>query len=113
MTLFHGGAPSGLAKTGWNPGRFRKPNPVFSNEYTVIREVIVEARKEAGITQRQLALRIGKTPSHLSLIERGQRRIDVLELYYISQHIDLDFVIMARRIAERMQKQGYGSGNHF
>lgn len=110
MTCFDDGAGPNFAKKGWNPSQFRKSNPVFSNEYTVIREIIVEARKEAGIIQRQLALGIGKAPSHLSLVERGQRRIDVLELYYIAQHLELGFVNMAGRIAERIRLQGCGAG---
>ena len=112
MTPLNADNPPRRARIGCSPGRFRKPNPVFTVEYTVIREVIVEARKEAGINQRELALRIGKTPSHLSLVERGQRRIDVLELYYIAQHIGLDFVTIARRIAERMQLRGCGLDLH-
>lgn len=59
---------------------FRRPNPVFSDEYAAIRNAIVQARRGAGVSQRQLAARLGKSQSHVVMIERGQRRIDALEL---------------------------------
>ena len=39
-----------------------------------------KAREEAGLTQAQLALRIGETQTFVSKCERGERRIDVIEL---------------------------------
>ena len=63
----------------------RQPNPVFSAEYRAMIEVIVEARRAAGLPQRALAERLGKAHSHVSMIERGQRRLDSLELYRIAR----------------------------
>ena len=40
----------------------RRPNPVFSDEYAAIRGLLVEARGRAGLSQRQLAARIGNAP---------------------------------------------------
>ena len=37
----------------------RRPNPVFSDEYGVVRDVLVAARREAGLSQRALAARLG------------------------------------------------------
>ena len=41
-------------------------------------------RKESGLTQTDLANRIGKHQSYISDIERGQRRVDVLELFVLA-----------------------------
>lgn len=57
----------------------RRPNPVFSDEYEVVRAVIADARRRRGLSQRRLAQLLGKCLSHVSLIERGQRRVDCLE----------------------------------
>jgi transcriptional regulator with XRE-family HTH domain len=62
----------------------RRPNPVFSGEYQHLREILITARREAGVSQRELAARIGKCCSHVSRIEQGQRRVDVLEFYRIA-----------------------------
>jgi transcriptional regulator with XRE-family HTH domain len=39
-----------------------------------------ETRRAAGVTQVQLAERIGETQSHYSKMERGEVRLDVLQL---------------------------------
>lgn len=42
-------------------------------------KLLTDARKESGVSQRELARRLGKTQSYVSKIENGQQRIDVLE----------------------------------
>ncbi|HEU0160985.1 MAG TPA: helix-turn-helix transcriptional regulator [Rhizomicrobium sp.] len=46
-------------------------------------EVIVRARNAAGMTQRDLATALGKTPSFIAKIEQRERRMDVIELIAI------------------------------
>jgi transcriptional regulator with XRE-family HTH domain len=67
------------------PVASRRPNPVFTDEYAAIRALIVGARQRAGLSQRQLAARIGKCASHIAMIERGQRRVDTLELFVLAK----------------------------
>jgi hypothetical protein len=57
----------------------RRPNPVFSDEYQLLGDALLEARLGARMTRRGLAERLGKTPSHVARIESGQRRVDTLE----------------------------------
>ena len=82
---------------------FRRPNPVFSDEYRAIREVLVEARRTAGLTQRDLARTLGRTASHVGRIEAGQRRIDTLERYRIAKSVGLDPGDLFGRICERIE----------
>lgn len=63
----------------------RRPNPVFSEDYRALIEVLVATRRRYGVTQRLLAERLGKAHSHVSMIERGQRRLDTLEAFRIAQ----------------------------
>ena len=42
-------------------------------------EAIAEVRKGQGVTQVQLAAKLGKPQSHISKVERGERRLDVVE----------------------------------
>jgi transcriptional regulator with XRE-family HTH domain len=70
--------------------RSRRGNPVFTPEYRAMVSVLVEARKAAGLSQRQLAARLGRAASHVGLIEAGQRRIDALELLRISRFLGAD-----------------------
>ena len=52
---------------------------VFGGAYATFVSELVAARKRAGVTQVQLAERLSKPQSFVSKIERGERRIDVIE----------------------------------
>ena len=81
--------------SGW-----RRPNPVFSPEYGAIREVLISARKEAGLSLRQLAANLEKSVSHCARIENGQRRVDALQLYKFARACSMDPVELFARITE-------------
>lgn len=66
------------------------PKTVHSDAYASVLRVLVETRKSAGLTQAELARRVGTQQPIISLIERGVRRIDVLEFYVIARAIGVD-----------------------
>lgn len=52
----------------------------MANEaYKRLRDLLVDARKSAGLTQTDLALRMNRPQSFISKYERGERRLDVIE----------------------------------
>jgi len=53
---------------------------IHSAQYKVFLRALHEMRRRAGLTQIDLAKRIGETQSFVSKCERGERRIDVIEL---------------------------------
>ena len=53
---------------------------IHSARYAVFLKVLREGREHAGLTQVQLARRIGETQTFVSKCERGERRVDVIEL---------------------------------
>jgi ribosome-binding protein aMBF1 (putative translation factor) len=53
---------------------------IHSAGYAVFLKVLREARERAGLTQVQLARKIRETQTFVSKCERGERRIDVVEL---------------------------------
>lgn len=53
---------------------------IHSSQYAVFLRVLRDARKQAGLTQVDLANALGETQSFVSKCERGERRIDVVEL---------------------------------
>lgn len=85
-------------------GYARRPNPVFSTEYGIVREVLIEARRQAGLSQRALAARLEKTGSHVAMIERGQRRVDLLEFCRMADSLGLPAEELVRRIEERLRR---------
>lgn len=52
----------------------------YGDEYRRMLERLREARVAAGLTQTQVAARLGKPQSYVSKIELGERRIDPIEL---------------------------------
>lgn len=80
----------------------RRPNPVFSEAYRALLGAVVECRKEAGLSQRDLAAQLGKCASHVGMIERGQRRIDTLELYRTAKVFQVRPEDLFARIARRI-----------
>ncbi len=46
---------------------------------------LVQARRDAGLTQVEVANRLGKAHSFLSKCELGERRVDFVELQQLAQ----------------------------
>ncbi|MEK9168411.1 MAG: helix-turn-helix transcriptional regulator [Patescibacteria group bacterium] len=53
---------------------------IHTKEYAYFVERLRKARLEVGLTQVQVARKLGRPQSHISNIESGQQRIDVVEL---------------------------------
>lgn len=66
------------------------PKSAFTEEYAMMLRLIVETRRERGMTQVQLAYELGKPQPWVSKVERGVRRIDVIEFYAIASAIGVD-----------------------
>lgn len=56
------------------------PRAIYTKDHNAIVEHLKTARIEAGLSQVEVAKKLGKTQSYLSKIESGQRRFDVLQL---------------------------------
>ena len=62
----------------------------FSPHYGILKTKLVTMRKVAGLTQRQLAKRLKREHSFVSRIELGERRLDVVEFYWVCRSCDQD-----------------------
>jgi transcriptional regulator with XRE-family HTH domain len=62
---------------------------------------LVDVRAKAGITQRELARRLGRAHSYVSRIELGDRRLDVPEFIQWCEVLSADPVDLMRRILRR------------
>ncbi|MGH8446298.1 MAG: helix-turn-helix domain-containing protein [Solimonas sp.] len=52
----------------------------YAQEYRELLELLVELRNDAGVTQVELAERIGTSQSVLSKLERGVVRMDLMDV---------------------------------
>ncbi len=53
---------------------------IYSKEHKYLVGQLKKARQEAGLGQAEVAKLVGKTQSHVSKVEAGQRRIDIVAL---------------------------------
>lgn len=53
---------------------------LHTQDQLLLRELLVELRNAAGLTQVALAEKLKWEQTHISRVERGVRRLDILEL---------------------------------
>ena len=58
--------------------------------YKRFRELLVEVRKAAGLTQMELSQRLNRPQSFVSKFERGERRLDVVEFGEVARALSVD-----------------------
>jgi transcriptional regulator with XRE-family HTH domain len=58
---------------------------IHSRANRVLLELLVKARKTAGLTQEQLARRLQRPQSFVAKYENGERRLDVVEFLRIAR----------------------------
>jgi transcriptional regulator with XRE-family HTH domain len=60
--------------------------------------LLKEARRKAGLTQAEVAGRLGKPQSFVAKYEGGERRLDVIEFIAVCQAIEADPLRLIRRL---------------
>lgn len=65
------------------------PSSIFTQRHQEFIAFIASVRKAAGITQVELAARLGKPQSFVSKVERGERRLDVIEFCEVAEALGL------------------------
>ena len=78
------------------------PSPIFTEDYETMVAILVQARQNAGMSQRALAQRLGKSQSHINMIEQRQRRVELREFYLICKSLDASPVAVFEQIARAL-----------
>lgn len=73
---------------------------IHSPEYKAVLDRLVAMRHKAGLTQRDLAAKLGREHSFVWRIESGERRLDVVEFFWVCQALGQD----ARRVYGELVK---------
>ena len=63
---------------------------ISSPEYRLFCELLIEARKQQGLTQADVAARLGIHQTLVSKYERGERRLDPVEYLRTSDALEVD-----------------------
>jgi transcriptional regulator with XRE-family HTH domain len=75
---------------------------IHSGDYKVFLAVLRHARERARLTQEEVAKRLGGTQTFVSKCERGERRLDLLELKDVCDGLGIDLVDLVRRFDEAL-----------
>lgn len=74
-----------------------------SPHHSALVRVLKEVRETSGVTQVEMAKRLGRDQSTISLLEKGQRRVDVIEFIRIAEALEVDPVELFARVVERLR----------
>lgn len=72
-----------------------------SERHKALVAFLIERREAAGMTQAQLAERLGEYQSFVARLESGQRRVDVVEFIELGRLLGFDPEAAMREIAGR------------
>jgi transcriptional regulator with XRE-family HTH domain len=75
---------------------------VHTAEQLAFRQLMIEARKKACLTQQELARRLKKSQSFIAKYEGGERRIDVLEFLTIARAVGAEPTRLLKALIRRM-----------
>jgi len=81
---------------------------IYSAEYQRLCSLLRQLRHEAGLTQVQVATRLGVPQSFVSKYESGERRLDVVELGHVAGVLGVSL----RDVLDRLDGQELGGQGH-
>ena len=71
---------------------------IHTTRYRFLRDFLTEARKSQGLSQGALAEKLGRVQTFVSKYERGERRLDVVELLDVTEALQLDTSQLIRQL---------------
>lgn len=79
---------------------------IYTREYAAVLRLLKEARERAGLTQVDLAKKLRQSQSYVSKTERGDRRLDIIQLRTICRTLGLSLTEFVHRLEREL-----GGGN--
>lgn len=77
-------------------------NALHRHQYDVFRQMVIEARLRAGLTQVEVAARLSRHQSFVSKYERGERRLDFSEFMEIANVLGISATSFIRAYRKRL-----------
>src|SRR3954454_15147810 len=78
---------------------------IHSAQYSVLLRLLRTTRINAGVTQEQLAELLGESQSFISKCERGERRLDAIELRSFCKALNVDVTHFMRQLEYHLTRK--------
>ena len=78
---------------------------IYTHEYRTVTRLLREARESAGITQVELADKLGQSQSFVSKYERGERRLDIIQLRTVCQTLGMKLADFVERLERSLRSR--------
>lgn len=83
---------------------------IYDPRYLAITAILKEAREAKGLRMEAVARRIGHSKNWVSLVERNQLRLDVLQLARLCEVYELNLKDVLKGVAHPPPSDGRTSG---
>lgn len=80
------------------PTKARLTKSLRSQGHRLLMSILADARRDAGLTQQQLADRLRQPQSFIAKYEGGERRIDVIEFVTIAKALQADPIRLLQKL---------------
>ncbi len=75
---------------------------VYTDEHQAVVDLLREIRSESGVTQVELARLLDQSQSFVSKYERGDRRLDVIQLRTVCETLDSSLAVFVDRLEQKL-----------
>ncbi len=76
----------------------------LAEEMILLGELLVRARERGNLKQFELAGKLGLPASYLSKVEKGTRRLDVIEFVHIAEAMGVDPCELVKELQEKIRR---------
>ena len=75
---------------------------VTSASYRAAVDLLADVRRETGLSQAQLALKLGKSRSFVSKVEHVERRLDFVEFIALARALEVTPEDLIKRVSDQI-----------
>ncbi len=78
---------------------------IHAKKYHIVISLLRELREQKQLTQKGLADIIGSDQTFISKIEIGERRVDIIELRYICEALEIELVEFVKQVEVKINNK--------
>lgn len=77
---------------------------LHTTEHATLIRLLIDARRENGLTQQAVADRLGKPQSYVAKVESSERRLDMLEFVALADALQIDPAILFKQLLDTLDR---------